>query len=226
MPVPVPVTDKQPEQILPLHRIGLWPKLAYTAFVVVQVPFYLISYGPTDFLYFCDMALFIGLAALWTEIPLLAAMPAVGIVVPQIIWCADFIGELCGMHMLRMTEYMFDPGIPLVARGLSLFHGWLPFVLVWMVYKLGYDRRALWSWTLAAWAAMLVCFFFTAVPPAPANNPNLPVDIDYVFGISSTAPQTWMAPWQWLALLMVALPVCIWLPTHLVLKRLMPEARQ
>lgn len=53
------------------HRIPLWVKLAYTAFVCVLVPYYLSAYGPTNFLYFCDVALLMTLAALWLESPLL-----------------------------------------------------------------------------------------------------------------------------------------------------------
>ena len=56
-------------------RIPLPVKIAYTAFMAVLVPFYWASYGPTNFLYFCDVALFFALAAVWTERPLLASMP-------------------------------------------------------------------------------------------------------------------------------------------------------
>ncbi len=42
-----------------------------------------------------------------------------------------------------MTDYMFKHENSLFLRGLSLFHGWLPFLLVYLVWKLGYDRRAL-----------------------------------------------------------------------------------
>jgi hypothetical protein len=41
--------------------------------------------------------------------------------------------------------------------------------------------------------------------------------VNYVFGFGATA-QTWMAPGLWLALLMVALPLLIYLPTHLLLR--------
>jgi len=37
---------------------------------------------------------------------------------------------------------MFDARFPPVLRLLSLFHGWLPILLVYLVWKLGYDRRA------------------------------------------------------------------------------------
>src|SRR5262245_37616730 len=64
-------------------RIPLWVKIAYSAFVAVLVPYYINAYGPTNFLYFCDVALLLGLVAVWTENALLASMPAVGILLPQ-----------------------------------------------------------------------------------------------------------------------------------------------
>jgi hypothetical protein len=45
--------------------------------------------------------------------------------------------------MTGMTAYMFDGAKPLFLRGLSLFHGWLPFFLVYLVARLGYDGRGL-----------------------------------------------------------------------------------
>src|SRR5437764_360718 len=92
------------------RRIPLWAKLAYTAFLAVLVPFYLSAYGPTNFLYFCDVALLLGLAALWLESPLLAGMPACGILLPQLLWVIDFLGGLVGHFPVGMTKYMFDPG--------------------------------------------------------------------------------------------------------------------
>jgi hypothetical protein len=38
--------------------------------------------------------------------------------------------------------------------------------------------------------------------------------------MSDTAPQTWMHPGAFFALLLVALPLCIYLPTHWVLGKL------
>ena len=54
-------------------RVPLWAKLAYTAFVAVLVPYYWAAYGPTNFLYYCDLALLMGLAAAWTGRALLAS---------------------------------------------------------------------------------------------------------------------------------------------------------
>ena len=104
-------------------------KLAFTAFMAVLVPVYWYFYGPTNFLYFCDIALFLTLAGIWLESPLLISMCAVGIVAPQIIWCIDFISNMFGMPLLGMTDYMFKHENSLFLRGLSLFHGWIPFLL-------------------------------------------------------------------------------------------------
>ena len=200
-------------------RIPLWLKGIYTAFVAVLVPYYWQAYGPTNFLYFCDVALFLTLAALWRESPLLASMPAVGILLPQALWMVDFLLGLGGIHLTGMTDYMFNPALPLATRGLSFFHFWLPLLLVWLVWRLGYDRRAFAGWTLLAWGLILFCYFAMPAPPAPADQPNLPVNINYVYGMSDTRPQTWMPPLAWLGLMLTALPLLLFWPTHLVLKR-------
>jgi hypothetical protein len=200
-------------------KIPISLKLAYTAFVAVLVPYYWITYGPTNFLYFCDVALLLTLVAVWKESALPASVAAVGIIVPQIFWQVDFLGTLLGVPQLGMTAYMFDPGIPLFARSLSFFHFWLPLLLVWLVWRLGYDRRALLVWTVAAWGLMLICYFALPAPPAPAGDPNLPVNVNYVYGMDDAAPQQWLPPLAYLALLMVALPLLAYVPTHLALAR-------
>jgi len=200
-----------------MQRIPLWLKLTYTAFVCVLVPYYWTTYGPTNFLYFCDVALLFALAAVWLESPLLASMPTVGILLPQIFWVADFITGLFGHSLTGMTAYMFDSHKPLFVRGLSLFHGWLPFFLLWLLWRLGYDRRALVAWTVLAWVLLLVCYFFLPAGPPPTENPNLPVNINYVYGLSDEKPQQWMPPWEWLVTMLVGLPVVFFLPTHVLL---------
>lgn len=201
-------------------RIPFGIKLAFTTFMAVLVPVYWAKYGPTNFLYFCDLALFLTLGAVWLEHRLLASMAAVGIVLPQIVlWCGDFAAHLIGLKFIGMTDYMFDGHRSLFLRGLSFFHGWLPFMLWYLVARLGYDRRALFAWTGVAWAAILTSYCFLPAPGAKLANPLAPVNIDYVYGFSDTAAQTWMPGWAWLVFLMVALPVVIYLPTHFWLKR-------
>jgi hypothetical protein len=205
----------------PARRLPLWLKLAYTAFMAVLVPVYWRNYGPTNFLYFCDVALIITLIGIWIESPLLVSMCAVGILASQALWVVDFLSNLFGLPLTGMTDYMFAADHSRFLRGLSLFHGWLPFLLVYLVWRLGYDRRALAAWTAVAWALVLICFFFM---PPPRPDPGLtPVNINYVWGMSDTAAQQWMPPAVWVAGLIVLLPVLLYVPVHFLLRRSMPK---
>jgi hypothetical protein len=205
-------------------RLPLWLKLAYTAFMMVLVPVYWHYYGPTNFLYFCDIALFLTLAGVWIESPLLVSMCAVGILAPQTLWVADFVSNFVGVPLVGMTDYMFNAESSRFLRGLSLFHGWLPFLLLYLVRKLGYDRRAFATWTALAWVLILICFFFM---PPPHPNPGLtPVNINYVWGPSDTAPQTWVSPGIWVAGMMIGLPALLFAPVHFLLRRFMPPAEE
>lgn len=198
-------------------RVPLAVKLGYTAFMAVLVPVYWANYGPTNFLYFCDVALFLTLVAVWTESALAASMAAVGIVLPQLIWVADFAAGLFGVKLLGMTAYMFDERRSLFLRGLSLFHGWLPFLLLFLVKRLGYEKKAFPAWWALAWTLVLFCYAFM---PGPTPNAGAePVNINYVHGMSDTEPQSWMSPLAWLATLMAGLPALLYFPSHLALKR-------
>src|SRR4029077_5930566 len=88
----------------PASRLPLWLKLAYTAFMAVLVPVYWRNYGPTNFLYFCDVALIITLVGIWIESPLLVSMCAVGILASQALWVVDFLSNLIGWPLIGMTD--------------------------------------------------------------------------------------------------------------------------
>lgn len=204
----------------PAPNIPLWLKLGYSAFVGVLVPCYWKNYGPTNFLYFCDVALLVTLVAIWREDSLLASLPAVGILLPQALWMVDFLAECGGFRLTGMTCYMFDGGIPLFTRFLSFFHFWLPILIVWLVWRLGYDGRALAGWTALAWVLLVVCYFFMPAPPAPADNRNLPVNINYVHGLSAERQQQWLPPLVYFGVMLVVMPLAIFLPTHVALRKL------
>lgn len=202
----------------PAGFIPLWARLAYTAFVAVLVPYYWHAYGPTNFLYYCDVAVLMGLAAAWTGRSLLASAPAVGILIPQAVWIVDFLATLVGFPLTGMTAYMFRDSLSLFTRSLSFFHFWLPLVLLWFLYRLGYDRRAFKTWAALAWVLMPVCYVLLPAPPPDPSNPDVPVNVNYVYGWDDNKAQTWMPPLAWLAMLMVGLPLLVYLPTHLFLK--------
>lgn len=205
--------------------IPLGLKLMFTAFLAVMVPVYWFNYGPTNFLYFCDVSLLLCLISIWTGHRLPASMAAVGILLPQVLWCADFVGELFDVHLLGMTAYMFDPNRSLFLRGLSFFHGWLPFLLLFLVKRLGYDRRALPAWTLVAWGLCLVAYFWLPAAGTIMPDPKIPVNINYVFGFDDAQPQTWLPAPLYLVGWLLTLLVVIYLPTHWALRRwLAPKA--
>ena len=216
----VPESSQLSTSALEKPRLPVWLKLAYTAFMMVLVPAYWVNYGPTNFFYFCDASLFLTLWAVWMDSALPASMAAVGILLPQFFWCVDFGGELLGFHMTGMTSYMFDTHLSLFLRGLSLFHGWLPFLLCYLVFRLGYDRRALKGWTGLACGLCLYAFFL--VPPAGAilADPKLPRNVNYVFGLNDAHAQRWMPPGLYLVVWLLALFTLAYVPTHLVLTKL------
>lgn len=201
------------------RALPLWLKLAYTAFVAVMAPIYWRDYGPTNFLYFCDVAVFLTLAAVWAESSLIASAAAVGILLPQMIWVVDFGAHFVKMKITGLSDYMFDAKLPLYTRLISLFHGWLPFLLLFLVKRLRYHRYGLRVWLAIAWPLMLICYFWMPRPGSPLKFPGQPVNIDYVYGLSDTAPQTWMPEWAWLIFMLIALPLLLWWPAHLILRR-------
>jgi hypothetical protein len=185
-------------------------KIGYTLFLCVLVPIYWVHWGPKNFLWFSDIALLTTGLALWLESSLLASMMMLAIGLPELAWNVDFFGRLLtGRQMLGLSGYMFDAGKSRFLRALSLFHVVLPIVLLWMVYRLGYDDRALLFQTLVAWIVLPVTWWITD----PADNVN------WVYGPGST-PQTRMHPRAYLALTMILFPLVFYLPTHLLLHTL------
>ena len=140
-------------------------------------------------------------------------MQAVAVVLPELLWIADFVGRLVtGVSVLGMAAYMFATDTSRLLRGLSLFHLVLPFLLLWLVARLGYDPRAWMVQTLVAWVVLPVCYWCTD----SADN------INWTFG-PGQRPQTWMAPGLYVVLLMYFFPLCVYVPTHLVLRTMMPR---
>jgi hypothetical protein len=205
------------------RKIPLPATVASTAFLAILVPVYWHTYGPTNFLWFCDAALIVTVVGMWLESPLLISLCAVGILLPQCLWLVDFGSNLVGVHLLGLTGYMFEPGLSLFIRGLSLFHGWLPLLLVWLLFRLGYDKQALFAWTGLAAGLVFVCYFFT--PPAGAQlaNPDIPINLNYVYGFNDQQPQSWVNQKLYVVLWLGALWLGAFLPTHLALRKIFAE---
>ena len=198
--------DDRPSQVIAAVSLPLWLKLSYSLFLAVLVPVYWRHYGPSNFLWACDLALFLILASLWTGRPLANSMVAIGVLPFQLAWCVDF---LAGSRLLGMAAYMFEPDRPLFLKGLSLFHVGAPVLVVFLLCRLGYDRRALWTQTLFAWIVLLATFLLTD----RADNINL------AFGLGPS-PQQHIDPRAFLLLWMAALPMLVFWPMHHLMSRL------
>ena len=187
--------------------------LVFTAWTAVLVPVYWREYGPQNFLWFSDIALFAIVIALWTRQVLLASMMAVGLLALELLWTLDFAVLLVtGSSGIGLTEYMRRDDIPAYVRAISLFHLLIPPTLVFLLYRWGYDRRALKAQTLLAWVVLPLTYVLT--PPE--------YNINWVFGPGED-PQEAIPPLAYLGVMMVGLPAAVYLPSHLVLRRFFRE---
>lgn len=189
--------------------IPLWLKLAYTAWLAVWVVVYWQSYGPQNFLWLCDVANLVLGVAIWLESPILFSSQAVGVLVIQALWIVDVCARLLsGVHLIGGTEYMFDPDKSFGLRSLSLFHVFVPILLLWAIRRLGYDRRGWRLQTAMLWVILPVSYLVTD----PEKNINW---LWEPFGI----PQTLLPELGYLAAEMLAIPLVLYLPTHALLAR-------
>lgn len=188
--------------------IPLWLQLAYTAFLLVLVPVYWKQYGPGNFLWFSDIALFSIGVVLWTGSKLLLSMMAVGVLALEIIWNIDYFGRLLtGQQLLGLSAYMFDERKTLFLRGLSLFHVVLPALVVWLLAEWGYQPEALYWQTALAWVVLPLTYFLTD----PKENVN------WVFG-PGNSPQHTIPAKLYFAAVMLFFPIGVYLPSHFLLK--------
>ncbi len=194
-------------------RIPRGFKWAYLAFVLVLVPIYAAVHGWFNFLWFSNVALLGGLLAAWLESRRLASMMLVAVVLLELGWVLDFLLSMLvwGWAPLGIVHYMFNPEIPLFVRLLSLYHLPLPFVLIWLVWRLGYDPRAWRYMAILGWAILLLTFALAD----PENNVN------WVLGPGGQV-QEWMHPVTWLGVVM-AFCTGVWWLTHLLFGWLLPR---
>jgi len=195
---------------VPVHAsrglVPLWLKVLYTLWAIVWVPVYWVESGPANFLWLCDVANFVVLAALWLESPLLFSSQAVSVLIIQLVWWIDWLGRLLlGRHPVGGTEYMFDPAEPVSVKLLSTFHLWMPPLLLWSVWRLGYHRLGWKLQTAIAWVVLPLSLL-----PDPARNLNW---VRHPFGLE----QRWLPPAAWVALCLLLYPLVLYLPTHAAL---------
>jgi hypothetical protein len=198
-PSPLVATNKLP----PLVRWGalLW--------LVVWVPAYWRAWGAANFLHLCDLAAFLTCLGLLSGNRLLLASQAVSSILVDFAWMLDAAWALfAGRHLIGGTEYLFDAHVALWIRLLSLFHVVLPPLLLWALWRTGYDRRA---WTLQTGIALAA--FTAARFTDPVTNINFAFRDPFWH-------RAWGPPPVHVALSVAALAVGLYLPTHLALLRI------
>jgi hypothetical protein len=187
----------------------------FTVLVAVIVPVYSVKYGPSNFLWFSDIGLLGIAAALWLENALLGSMMALCVLVPETLWLVSFItgAIMKGRGATSLASYMFDSQIPLFLRALSFaFHIALVPGALWLVYRYGYEARALGAQWLLTWVVLPATLWL-----APRHK-----NVNWVHGFGHP-PRSPLRPAAHFTLMMLAYPPLVYLPAHWLLLRL-PQA--
>ncbi len=100
---------------------------------------------------------------------------------------------------------MFDPHLPLTIRLLSLFHVVTPPLLLWAIWRLGYDERGWKLQTLTAWIVVPINFFW---------RPEQ--DVNWARGLFFHEQHV-IASRLYLLAYLLLVPLCVYFPTHLFL---------
>ena len=184
-------------------RLPLWLKIGWSVWVLVWAPVYWRQYGAQNFLYFCDLGNILIAVGLWLESPLIFSWQATGLLLFQTLYTVDLAGALLsGRHVIGGSEFMFDAGIPLHVRLLSLFHVVTPPLLLWLVRRLGYDRRG-WKYaTLTAWVVAPICYFWRGQ-----------FDVNWARGLFGHEQHV-VPGLVYLVAYMVVVPLVVYWPTH------------
>ncbi len=176
--------------------------------MLAWVPLYWKHYGAQNFLWFCDLANFFILLGLWMESRLIFSWQATGLLVFQTLYAIDLIWAFVfGGHVTGGTEYMFDVQVPLFLRLMSLFHIVTPPLLLWAIWKLGYDERGWKYQTLSAWLVVPICYFWYGQ-----------YDINWSRGLFGREQHV-LPNLVYLIGYLIVVPIVVYWPTHRALQR-------
>lgn len=207
------VSSQAPAQTLDpplIEAVNVGFRVLFAALVAVVVPVYLVKYGPANFLWFSDIGLLGICAALWLEQPLLGSMMALAVLLPETVWVVSFLTGAIAKDrgVTTLAAYMFDTRISFFMRALSgAFHLALPPGALWLVYRYGYDDRALVAQTMLAWLVLPATLWLAP----PEKN------INWVRGLGHPPRRRMPLPLHF-GLVMLAYPLLVYLPTHLLFK--------
>lgn len=193
-----------------IEAVSVGFRALFAVLVAVVVPVYIVKYGPANFLWFSDIGLLGICAALWLEQPLLGSMMSLAVLLPETVWLVSFVTGAIAKErgITTLAAYMFDARIPFFLRALSgAFHLALPPGALWLVYRYGYDDRALIAMTLLAWVVLPATLWLAP----PEKNVN------WVRGFGHPPRLRTPLPLHF-CLVMLAYPLLIYWPTHALLE--------
>jgi hypothetical protein len=189
-------------------RVPLWMKIAWSVWVLVWTPVYWHQYGAQNFLYFCDLGNILVAVGLWLESSLIFSWQVCGLLLFQTLYTVDLLGAVVsGRHFIGGTEFMFDPHVALFVRLLSLFHVAMPALLLWGIWRLGYDKRGWKLQTITVWIVVPINYFWR--PQFDVNWARGPF-----FREQHVVPGL-----VYLAGYLILVPLLVYWPTHLVVRR-------
>lgn len=164
------VTNSMPAQsdasyhdLPPDVRTGKFPaplRWGSVIWLAIWIPAYWRTWGAVNFLHFCDIAVVLTCVGFIFDSTLLISSQAVASLLVDATWIADVSWKiLFGHYLIGGAEYMTDSHYALWVRLLSLFHVVMPVLLLWAIWRYGYDRRGLPLQLAIAFAAFVASRF-------------------------------------------------------------------
>ncbi|HXA78340.1 MAG TPA: hypothetical protein VNV41_14505 [Candidatus Acidoferrales bacterium] len=189
-------------------KFPAWIRLSVVVWLAIWIPAYWRTWGAANFLHLCDVAVILTCVGVLTNSALLISSQAISSLLVDAAWAFDAGWSLFrGRALLGGADYLFDGHYPLWVRLLSLFHIVMPVLLLWALYRTGYDRR---GWALQC--AIALPLFVAARFTAPATNVNYAFIDPFIHRQWGPAPIHVLITWIFMAFV-------VYLPTHLVLRR-------
>jgi len=190
--------------------VPLAARIGFTLWMAVWVPVVVSTQGPQNFWWLCNLAQFLLLWAVWRGDALIASSQAGVVVLVGLVWSLDFAAAwIVGESPTGITAYMFDDALPLALRVTSIYHVWLPVFAVWLVRRLGFDRRGVGLQCAIATLAIFGGWVF--------GDPNRNLNYTHApFGIE----QVWLPPPLYVAVVCLGTALLVLLPGHWLVGRL------
>jgi hypothetical protein len=184
-----------------------WLRWLAILWLAIWIPAYWRTWGASNFLHLCDIAVILLCLSLLTNNALLLSSQAVGSLLVDLAWMLDVAWRLLtGRGLFGGADYLFDASYPLWVRLLTLFHVLMPVLLLWVLARTGYDRR---GWALQCAIALVA--FVAARFTSPEANINYAFHDPFIHRAWGPPPIHVLTSWLFMA-------VVVYLPTHLALR--------